>query len=36
MENRAEAVSRRALSHVARRSRHVLALLSMLCLFVVG
>ena len=36
METRTEAMSRRALSHAANRSRHLLALLSMLCLFVVG
>jgi hypothetical protein len=35
-ENRTEAVRRGALSHAAHRSRHLLALLSMLCLFVVG
>jgi hypothetical protein len=36
MEDRAKAVSRRTLSHAAVRGRHFLALLSMLCLFVVG
>src|SRR4029079_18439740 len=36
MENPTEAVNRRAPTHAAYRSRHLLALLSMLCLFVVG
>jgi hypothetical protein len=36
MENRTEAVNRRAPTHAVCRSRYLLALLSMLCLFVVG
>jgi hypothetical protein len=36
MESQTEAMSRHALAHAARRGRHLLALLSMLCLFVVG